>query len=102
MTIRLQFGGAPEALEDRAFFRAGFDDALEQRVDAVNHQNGVSGGFNSARGYLIEVTPHLFFGAAELPQVARSPQWSASCAVEKSAARSIFDAARLILCPRTG
>jgi hypothetical protein len=27
-----------------------------------------SGGFNSARGYLIEVTPHLFFGAAELPQ----------------------------------
>ncbi len=27
-----------------------------------------AGGFNSARGYLIEVTPHLFFGAAELPQ----------------------------------
>jgi hypothetical protein len=32
----------PEALEDRAFFRAGFDDALEQRVDAVG--KGSSGG----------------------------------------------------------
>jgi hypothetical protein len=28
-----------------------------------------SGGFNSARRYLIKVTPHLFFGAAELSQV---------------------------------
>jgi hypothetical protein len=27
------------------------------------------GGFNSAHRYLIKVTTHLFFGAAELPQV---------------------------------
>jgi hypothetical protein len=27
-----------------------------------------SDGFNSAHGHLIKVTPHLFFGAAELPQ----------------------------------
>ena len=26
------------------------------------------GGFNSAHRHLIKVTPHLFFGAAELPQ----------------------------------
>ena len=25
--------------------------------------------FNSAHGHLVEVTPHLFFGAAQLPQV---------------------------------
>jgi hypothetical protein len=28
-----------------------------------------SGGFNSAHRHLIKVTPYLFFGAAELPQV---------------------------------
>ena len=47
-----------------------------------------SSGFNSAHGYLIEVTPHLFLGAAELPQASLDltmvGQFSAFSNVSKS------------------